>query len=51
MPTTDGGDDLVGIGDPGERLGIIVGFPQEAGGGGLEVDNRAEHAAFEAAFA
>ena len=48
MPTPDGGDDFVGIGGPGEGLGIIVGFSQEAVDGSLEVDNRAEHAAFEA---
>src|SRR3974390_3289566 len=31
-------------------LGVIVGFLQEAVDGGLEIDNRAEGTAFEAAF-
>ena len=49
MPTLDSGDDFVGIGGPDEGLWVIVGFPQEAVDGGLEFDDRAEDAAFEAA--
>ena len=49
VPTFDGGDDFVGIGGPHEGFGVIVGFLQEAVDGGLEIDNRAEDAAFEAA--
>ena len=48
VPTPDGGDDFIGIGSPDEGFGIIVGLPQEAVDGGLEVDDRAEHAALEA---
>ena len=47
MPASDGGDDFVGIGGPHEGFGIIVGLSQEAVDGGLEIDDRAEHAAFE----
>jgi hypothetical protein len=41
VSTLDGGDDFIEIGDPGERLGIIVAFPQAAVDGGLGVDDRA----------
>ena len=51
MPACGGGDDFVGIGGPGEGPGVIVGFAQEAVDGGLELDDRSEHAAFEAALA
>ena len=51
VPAPDGGDDFVWIGGPHERFGVIVGFPEEAVDGGLEVDDRAEHTAFEAALA
>ena len=50
VPAFDGGDDFVGIGGPHEGFGVIVGFLLEAVDGGLEIDNRAEGAAFEAAF-
>ena len=46
----DGGDDLVGIGGPGEGLCVVVDFGEEAIDGALEIDDRAEHAAFEAAL-
>src|SRR6516225_6128489 len=46
-PAPDGGDDPVGVGGPDERLGRIVGLGEEAVDGGLEVDDRLEHAAFE----
>ena len=41
---------FIGIGGPHEGFGMIVGFLQEAVDGGLEIDNRAEGTAFEAAF-
>ena len=50
VPTSDGSDDFIGIGGPHEGLGVIVGLLQEAVDGGLEIDNRAEGTAFEAAF-
>ena len=51
VPAPDSSDDSVGIGGPGEGLGVIVGLAQEAVDGGLEIDDRSEHAAFEAALA
>ena len=50
VPASDGGDEFIGIGGPHEGFGVIVGFLQEAVDGGLEIDNRAEDPAFEAAF-
>jgi hypothetical protein len=50
VPASDGGDDFIGICGPDEGFGIIVGFAEEAVDGGLEIDDRAEHAAFEAAL-
>ena len=50
VPAFDGGDDFLGIGGPDEGLWMIVGFPQEAINRGLEIDDRAKHAAFEAAL-
>ena len=47
VATPDGGDDFVGVGGPGEGFWVVVGFPQEAVDGGLEVDHRAEYATFE----
>jgi hypothetical protein len=47
VPAPDGGDDFVGIGSPGEGFGVVVGFGEEAVDGGLQLDNRAEHAALE----
>src|ERR1700681_4932149 len=49
-PASDGGDNFVGVCGPDEGFGIIVGFAEEAVDGGLEVDDRAEHAPFEAAL-
>ena len=49
-PSISGGDNLVGIGAPGE--GFCLGFgvlPDEAVDGGLEVDDRVEDAVFQAA--
>jgi len=47
---SDGGDDLVGIGDPleGLRLGVVI--VEEAVDGGLEVGDGSEDAACEAAL-
>src|SRR5208282_5123589 len=50
VPTFDGRDDFIRIGGPHEGLGVLVSFLQEAVDGGLEIDDRAEGAAFEAAF-
>jgi hypothetical protein len=51
VPASDGSDDFVGVGGPHEGSRVIVGFPEEAVDGGLEIDDRAEDAAFEAALA
>src|SRR4051812_28357746 len=48
VPAYDGGDDLVGVCGPGEGLGVMVGLGEIAVDGGLEVDDRAEDAAFQA---
>jgi len=40
-------DDFLGIGGPSEGLWLLVGFPEDAVDGGLQLDNRAEHAALE----
>ena len=47
MPTSHGGDDLVGICDPleGFRLGIVI--VEESVDGGLEVGDGSENPAFE----
>ncbi len=50
MPAFDGGDDFVWICGPGEGFWVIVGLVEEAVEGGLEVDDGAEDAAFEAAL-
>jgi hypothetical protein len=49
VPAPDGSDDLVRIGGPGEGLWVIIGLGDEAVDSGLEFDDRAEHAALEAA--
>ena len=49
MPTAHRCDDLVGIGGPDERFGLPVGFGDEAVDGGLQLDDRGEHAAFQPA--
>lgn len=46
----DGGDDLVGIGDPCEGLGLLVVLGEEAVDGGLEIDDGMKDAAFQAPF-
>lgn len=50
VPTLDGGDDLVGIGGPGEGLGLLILLGEEAVDGGLEVDYGMKDAEFEAAL-
>ena len=47
MPTSDGGDDFVGVGDPLERLRVGVVIVEEAVDGGVEVCDGSEHAALE----
>jgi len=49
VPALDGGEDFVGISGPGEGLWVIIGLPQKAVDGGLEFNDRAEHAALEPA--
>jgi hypothetical protein len=50
VPAFDGGDDFVWICGPGEGFGVIVGVGEEAVYGGLEVEDGAEDAAFEASL-
>ena len=50
MPAPDGGDDFIGICGPDEGLGVIVGLGEESVDGGLEIDERSEHAALQAAL-
>jgi hypothetical protein len=49
VPASDGGDDFVGIGSPHEGLGVVIGFLKETVDGGLEINDRSENPAFEAA--
>ena len=49
-PTVSGGDDGIRIGAPDEGFGRLVVFGDEAVDGGLEVDEGAEHAAFQTPF-
>ena len=51
MPSSDGGDDLVGVLGPAEGTRVVVGFGQEAVDGGLERDNGVEGATFEVSLA
>lgn len=48
MPTVDGGDDLIGIGGPNERLRFFVVLVDEAVDRCLKIDDRMEHPTFEA---
>src|SRR5512135_1193862 len=50
MPAPDGGDDFVWICGPVEGPWVVIGLVEEAVDAGLEVDDRAEDAALEAAF-
>jgi hypothetical protein len=47
VPAADGSDDLIGIGGPDEGLGVVIGLGEETLDGGLQIDERAEHAALE----
>jgi hypothetical protein len=49
VPTSDGGNDFVGISGPHEGFGVIVGLSEKAVDGGLQIDDRSEDAAFEVA--
>lgn len=49
MPSSDCGDDAVGIGRPSEWFRIIVGLGEEAVDGGLKVDDGAEDTPFQSA--
>jgi hypothetical protein len=44
VPSSDGGDDFVGVCGPCEGLRVGVGLGEEAVDGGLEVDDGAEDA-------
>lgn len=49
-PSVSGGDDVIGVGAPDKRLGFgDVVFGDEAVDGGLQVDDRMEHAVLESA--
>ena len=50
MPSSDGSDDFVWIGSPGEGLGFLIVLGEVAIDGGLEIDDRVEDAALETAF-
>ena len=49
MPSSDGCDDFVGVGDPLERLRVGVVIVEEAVDGGLQIDHGLEDAALESA--
>jgi hypothetical protein len=48
VPSSEGGDDFVRVCGPCEGLRVGVGLGEEAVDGGLEVDDEAEDAAFQA---
>ena len=50
VPASDGGDDFVGIGGPGEGLGHLVGLLDEAVDGDLQLVDGAEDAALQSSF-
>ena len=50
MPASDGGDDFVGVGGPGEGGGLQVVLFKESVDGGLQIDDRSKHAALESAL-
>ena len=45
VPSSDGGDDFVGVCGPGDRLGIMVYLRDETIDGGLEIDHASEDTA------
>ena len=48
MPTSDSGDDLLGIGLPDERARLLIVLGYEAIDGGLQVDDGVEDAILQA---
>ena len=50
MPALDGGDDFVGVCGPCEGFWFGVVFDDEAIDGGLQIDDRDEHAALQSPF-
>jgi hypothetical protein len=50
MPSACGGDDLVRVGSPAEGLGIGIVISDVSVDGGLQIDDAAEGAAFEASL-
>jgi hypothetical protein len=50
VPTFDGGDDVVGVRGPDERLGLPVVLGEVAVDGGLEMDDGMKDATLEAAL-
>jgi len=48
LPSFDSGEDAGGVGSPDEGFGVGIGFLDEAVDGGLQIDDRAEHAALQA---
>ena len=49
LPARDGGEDVIGIGGPGEGLWVFIVLGDVAVDGGLEVDKGAEDPALEPA--
>ena len=49
-PALDGGAYFIGVCSPDEGSGVVIGLGEEALDGGLEIDERVEHAAFEASL-
>jgi hypothetical protein len=45
VPSSDGGDDFVRIGDPREGHGLLIVFIKEAVDRRLKIGDRSEHAA------
>lgn len=49
LPSRDGGENAIWVGGPGKWSGVFVVFGEISVDGGLEVDERAEDPALEAA--
>jgi hypothetical protein len=45
IPTSDSGDDFIGIGGPGEGFGLRIVLFEKAVDRGLQIEDRMEHAA------
>src|SRR5665647_840593 len=50
MPASDGSDDLVGVGGPDERLGLVIVLLEESVDRGLQVSNGPEDTSLEPAL-